>query len=62
MHVQVQGGLAPGERGVGEPGGRSRGRFRPGHVQGGLAVGEGAMEESGGWSRGRCRLEQVDCG
>ena len=47
---------------MGEPGGRSRGRCRPGHVQGGLAVGEGAMEESGGWSRGRGRLEQVDCG
>ena len=43
----VQGGPAPGEGAMKEPGGRSRGRCRHGQVQGGLAPVEGAMEEPG---------------
>ena len=46
---QVQGGSAPGERAMKEPGSRSkgRGRYRLGQVQGAFAPGEGAMEEPG---------------
>ena len=43
----VQGGPAPGEGAMKEPGGRSRGRCRHGQVQGGLVAKEGAMEEPG---------------
>ena len=43
----VQGGLAPSEGAMKEPGGGSRGRCRLGQVQGGLVAGEGAMEELG---------------
>ena len=48
-HGQVQGGSAPGERAMEEPGSRSRGRgrYRLGQIQGALAPGEGAMEEPG---------------
>ena len=58
---QVQGGSAPGERAMEEPGSRSRGRgrCRLGQVQGALAPVEGAMEEPGGQSRGRFRLGQL---
>ena len=58
---QVQGGLAPGERTMEEPGVLSRGRCRLRQVQGGSASGERAMEEPGSRSRGRgrCRLGKV---
>ena len=44
MLGQVQGGLAPGEGTMEEPGGQSRGRCRLRQVQGGSAIGERALE------------------
>ena len=43
----VQGGLAPIEGHMKEPGGQSSGRCRHGQVQGSLVAGERAIEELG---------------